>query len=78
MTLEDEAGVANLIVRQEVWERDHKAARSARALLAFGRLQNQDGVVHLLSAGGWGLTLPIAAAALELDKHYELTDWDNP
>ena len=48
VTLEDEAGVANLIVRQEVWERDHKAARSARALLAFGRLQNQDGVVHLL------------------------------
>ena len=48
VTLEDEAGVANLIVRQKVWERDHKAARSARALLAFGRLQNQDGVVHLL------------------------------
>ena len=48
VTLEDEAGVANLIVKQDVWERYHKAARSARALLAFGRLQNQEGVVHLL------------------------------
>ena len=46
----------------------------ARAVSQFER----DGVVHLLSAGGWGLTLPMAAAALELDKHYELTDWDNP
>ena len=44
----------------------------------FHRPLQGDGVVHLLSAGGWGLTLPMAAAALELDKHYELTDWDNP
>ena len=44
----------------------------------FHRPLQGDGVVHLLSAGGWGLTLPMAAAALELDKRYELTDWDNP
>ena len=43
----------------------------------FHRPLRNDGVVHLLSAGGWGLTLPMAAAALELDKRYELTDWDN-
>ena len=33
--------------------------------------------MHLLSAGGWGLTLPLAAGALEMEARYELTDWDN-
>ena len=48
VTLEDESGLANLIIKQGVWERCHQAARSARAMLAFGTLQNQGGVVHLL------------------------------
>ena len=48
MTLEDESGLANLIVKQPTWERYRTAARTARALLAFGVLQNQEGVVHLL------------------------------
>jgi len=48
VTLEDETGMANLIIKQVTWERYHQAARSARALLAFGTLQNQEGVVHLL------------------------------
>ena len=48
VTLEDETGMANLIIKQETWERYHQAARSARALLAFGTLQNQQQVVHLL------------------------------
>jgi error-prone DNA polymerase len=48
VTLEDESGLANLIIKQGVWERCHQTARSARAMLAFGTLQNQGGVVHLL------------------------------
>jgi len=50
VTLEDETGVANLIVRMEVWERYHKVARTAAALLAHGRLQNQQGVIHVLAS----------------------------
>ena len=41
VTLEDETGFANLIVRPEVWERYHQAARTATALLAHGRLQRR-------------------------------------
>lgn len=49
MTLEDETGVANLIVRPEVWERFRQVASRAGAMIASGRLQRQDGVIHLLA-----------------------------
>lgn len=48
MTLEDETGSVNLIVRPPVWERYSRAARHAAALIASGRLQAQDGVIHLI------------------------------
>jgi error-prone DNA polymerase len=48
VTLEDETGFANLIVRPEIWERYHHAARTATAMLAHGRLQRQDNVIHVL------------------------------
>ncbi len=50
VTLEDETGVANLIIRQDVWQRFHRAARTAAALVAHGRLQNSEGVIHVLVA----------------------------
>ena len=48
VTLEDETGVVNLIVRPEVWERHHQAARAATLMLAHGILQSQDSVIHVL------------------------------
>jgi error-prone DNA polymerase len=48
VTLEDETGTANLIVRMDVWERFYTVARTAPAFIASGRLQNQKGVVHVL------------------------------
>ena len=48
VTLEDETGQANLIVRQEIWERYRRAARTARALLATGELQKEGRVIHVL------------------------------
>jgi len=48
VTLEDETGMVNLIVRQEVWERYRKVARSAVAMLAYGKLQHEAGVIHVL------------------------------
>ena len=48
VTLEDETGTANLIIRMDVWERFYHVARTAPAYIAHGRLQNQGGVVHLL------------------------------
>jgi error-prone DNA polymerase len=48
VTLEDETGVANLIIRQDVWQKFYRVARTATAYLAAGRLQRQDGVIHVL------------------------------
>ena len=48
VTLEDETGTANLIIRMDVWERFYKVARTASAFIAHGRLQNQNEVVHVL------------------------------
>ena len=48
VTLEDETGTANLIVRIDVWERFYTVARTAPAFIASGRLQNQKGVIHVL------------------------------
>jgi error-prone DNA polymerase len=49
VTLEDESGTANLIVRPEVWERYHRAASTATALLAHGRLERHGPVIHVLA-----------------------------
>ena len=43
VTIEDETGMANLIVRMDVWERFYQVARTASAFIASGRLQNQKG-----------------------------------
>ncbi len=48
VTIEDETGTANLIVRMDVWERFYQVARTASAYIASGRLQNQQGVTHVL------------------------------
>ncbi|MGD9644104.1 MAG: error-prone DNA polymerase [Pirellulales bacterium] len=48
VTLEDETGVANLIVRQDVWQRFYRVARTAAGLIAHGRLQRQARVIHVL------------------------------
>jgi error-prone DNA polymerase len=48
VTLEDETGFVNLIVRPEIWERFHKPARTAQALLAWGVLQKKHETIHVL------------------------------
>jgi error-prone DNA polymerase len=48
VTLEDETGTANLIVRPDVWKRWRQAALEATILLARGRLQRHGLVIHVL------------------------------
>ena len=48
MTLEDETGVANLIVRPEIYRRDRAAARGKVVILARGKVERQGEVVHVL------------------------------
>ena len=47
MTLEDETGTANLMVRPRVWERWRYVARSSVALVAEGLVERQGEVVHV-------------------------------
>jgi error-prone DNA polymerase len=61
ITLEDETGVVNLIVREQVFSDHYLAARSARILLARGRLERQGEVVHVLVQDLERLDLPSQA-----------------
>ncbi len=49
VTLEDETGTANLIIRPGVWKRYRQAALGATLLLAEGKLQRQGRVIHVLT-----------------------------
>src|SRR5438045_2675793 len=49
VTLEDETGVANLIVRPDVYDRHRAAARHAMLLQADGYLERQGQVIHVMA-----------------------------
>ena len=48
VTIEDETGAANLIIRPSVWERYARVARSGMAWVVSGKLQTAEGVIHVL------------------------------
>jgi error-prone DNA polymerase len=47
VTLEDETGIVNLIIRPNVWEQHREAARGAGVLAAQGILERQHQVTHV-------------------------------
>ena len=49
VTLEDETGIANLIVWPAILERFRRAALGATLLYCRGRLQREDSVIHLVA-----------------------------
>ena len=49
VTLEDETGTINLIVRKEVWKKYRDAAHQASVMLAHGRLQRDRETIHILA-----------------------------
>ena len=48
ITIEDETGVANLIIRPHIYERYKAALRHCVTMIAWGRVERQGKVVHLL------------------------------
>ncbi|MBE7203278.1 MAG: error-prone DNA polymerase, partial [Parafilimonas terrae] len=56
LTLEDETGIANVIVWKTVFEANRRAAMQARFLAVRGRIQRAGGVVHLVAEGFRDLT----------------------
>ena len=49
VTLEDETGIANIIVWPKVYERHRRAVISGRLLRVTGQLQNEGSVRHLIA-----------------------------
>jgi error-prone DNA polymerase len=65
ISMEDETGIANVIVTPDLYERDRVVITRSKFLLVEGRLQNQDGVVHVKA-----LRLqPLATGSLEVRSH---------
>lgn len=48
VTLEDETGTMNLVLKPAIWERHYKVARRSNAWLAHGVLENREGIVHIV------------------------------
>jgi error-prone DNA polymerase len=50
MTIEDETGIANIVIWQKVFERFRKEVMGARLVMIEGRIQRAEGVTHLVAA----------------------------
>jgi error-prone DNA polymerase len=49
LTIEDETGAANIVVRPDVWQAADHAVRRAAVLVVHGRIQRRGQVVHILA-----------------------------
>jgi error-prone DNA polymerase len=65
LSMEDETGIANVIVTPTMYESNQVVVTRSRFLLVEGPLQNQDGVIHVKAVR---LT-PLADNALEVRSH---------
>jgi len=65
ISMEDETGIANVIVTPDVYERNRLVVTRSKFLLVEGALQNQDGVIHVKAAR---LT-PLTHAGVEVRSH---------
>ena len=48
VTIEDETGTVNLVLRQHIWERYYRTARRSNAWLVHGTLENRNQVQHVV------------------------------
>ena len=47
LSMEDETGIANVVIHPDLYERERIAVTRGRFLLVEGKLQNEDGVIHV-------------------------------
>ena len=55
ITLEDETGVANLVIKPPVYEKYRRALRFAPAVIVKGKIERRDSVVHILVYAAYSL-----------------------
>ena len=61
LSLEDETGIANIILTPDLFERERLIVTRHRLLLICGLLQNNDGVVHVKATSIAPLQIPEVA-----------------
>jgi error-prone DNA polymerase len=71
VTLEDEFGIANLVVWPSVFETYRRIIMSARLLAVKGAVQREGLVIHLVAEQMWDWSADLDAIAT-LDGHFEL------
>ena len=47
LSMEDETGIANVIITPDLYERERLVVTRSKFVLVEGALQNQDGVIHI-------------------------------
>jgi error-prone DNA polymerase len=65
LSMEDETGIANVIVTPDLYERDRMVVTRSKFLLVEGPLQNQDGVIHVKAVR----LSTLSHSGLELQSH---------
>jgi error-prone DNA polymerase len=65
LSMEDETGIANVIVTPDLYERDRLVVTRSKFILAEGPLQNQDGVIHVKASR----LQPLSDQTLEVHSH---------
>ncbi len=65
ISMEDETGIANVIVTPDLYDRQRLVVTRSRFLLVEGKLQNQDGVIHVKASR----LVPLSEGALEMSSH---------
>ena len=65
LSIEDETGIANVIVTPDLYERERVLVTRSKFLMAEGPLQNQDGVIHVKATR----LAALSDHALELRSH---------
>ena len=63
--MEDETGIANIIIHPDLYDRDRLLITREKFLLVTGKLQNQDGVIHIKAE----VVTPLRAPNLALHSH---------
>jgi error-prone DNA polymerase len=67
MTIEDETGLVNVVVRPDVYRAQRRTLRGEPLLVVEGVLAREDGVVNILARRAW--PLPHDAAAAVVPSH---------
>jgi error-prone DNA polymerase len=65
LSMEDETGIANVIITPDLYERERVVVSRSKFVLVEGALQNQDGVIHVKAAR----IKPLAFHNLEVRSH---------